>query len=473
MRKLAAVAGLIATLVTTGVQAQPAASNAPPVINNAPSVASNIPVAGSNPPAVANNAPPVASGSAALPAGHPPVGDLPPGHPTVDSQSSHGGGANRFQMPLVSQAEVDPTLPLGTIEIVLNDGEGKGLAGRDVYLGIVENSVAKGESRQKKTARTDEQGRARFSGLDTGSTFAYRASTIQDGATYAAPPFNFSQSGGMRASLYVYPVTRDVAQASIAAQSIMYMELRDEVIQIEVAYRIYNLGKTTWFVPDVQLSLPEGFKAFNGQRAMSDIGWDGTPQGARFRGTLTPGIHETSFRFQVPYPEQGEARLHLGLLPHVQAMRVISDAPRGMELDVDGFPRSEESANKNGQRILVTEKELPKMDPNFRQIQVHISGLPMKPHGRWYALALAIGTIAIGLVYAKQSKQEKVQVEQERTLARERILDELEKLEKEHASGEVGPRTYEAARRTMMDALARLVQTTQEKGVNKDPVQIP
>lgn len=361
-------------------------------------------------------------------------------------------------MPMSSQAHEDPTLPSGTIEVDLRDGEGTPLPDRDVFLGIVENSVAKGESRQKKVARTDEQGRARFAGLDTGSTFAYRVSVIRDGATYAAPPFNFPQAGGMRASIFAYPVTKDVLQASIAAQGIAYMELRDEVIQIEMAYRVYNLGGTTWLASDVQVPLPEGFKAFNSQRAMSDIGWDGASQGARFHGTLAPGVHETAFRFQIPYPEGGEARIDLGLLPHVQAMRVISDSPRGMELEVEGFPQAEASTNGNGQRVLVTEKEMPRMDPNFRRVQVRLSGLPSRPRGRWYALALAIGAVVAGVGYALQSKKGKAHSEEELKLARQRLLDELEKLEKEHASGEVGPRTYEAARRAMLDALARLVQ---------------
>jgi hypothetical protein len=395
------------------------------------------------------------------------VNDLPPGHPPAGGGQ---GGAGRFRAPLNSQAKEDPTLPAGTIVIELRDGEGVPLPGRDVFLGIVENSVAKGESRQKKQAKTDASGNARFDGLDTGSTFAYRASTIRDGATYAAPPFNFPQAGGMKAELYAYPVTTDVSQASIAAQGIAYLELKDEVIQIEMAYRVYNLGSTTWLASGVEVPLPPGFKAFNAQRAMSDQVWEGSPQGTRFRGTLAPGMHDTAFRFQIPYPENGEAEISLGLLPHVQAMRVISDAPRGMELEVDGFPQGSPSTNGNGQRVLVTEKELPRMDPNFRKVQIRLQNLPMRPRGRWYALGAALVALAAGLAYAAQAKRGKAQSEQDLALARERLLEELERLERDRASGEVGPRTYEAARRSMLDALARLLQASEGA---QGPVQRP
>ncbi len=363
-------------------------------------------------------------------------------------------------MPLQSRAQEDATVAAGTIEVEVRDGEGNPLPGREVFLGIVENSVAKGESRQRKVGRSDEGGKAVFSGLDTGSTFAYRVSMARDGATYAAPPFNFPQAGGMRVVLFAYPVTTDVSQASIAAQGIAYLELRDEVIQIEMAYRIYNLGSTTWLATDTRLPLPAGFKAFNAQKGMSDLGWDGTPQGVRFRGTLAPGVHETAFRFQIPYPDDGEVNIDLGLLPQVQAFRVISDAPRGMTLDADGFPRATGTTNGNGQRVLVTEKELPRLDPDFRRVRVRLSGMPTRPQGRWYAVALAAAALALGLVYAARSKQERLHSDEELKQARQRLLDELEQLEKDRAAGEVGPRTYEAARRTMLDALARLIQAS-------------
>ncbi|MDW8250914.1 MAG: hypothetical protein RMJ98_16590, partial [Myxococcales bacterium] len=401
------------------------------------------------------------STSGALPTGHPPVGELPPGHPTLSSHGEPGGG--RLRMPLQSRAQEDPAVAAGTIEVEVRDGEGNPLPGRDVFLGIVENSVAKGESRQKKVGRSDEHGKVSFSGLDTGSTFAYRVSMVRDGATYAAPPFNFPQTGGMRVTLFAYPVTTEVSRASIASQGIAYLELRDEVIQIEIAYRIYNLGSITWLATDVQVPLPPGFKAFNSQKGMSDLGWDGTLQGTRLRGTLAPGVHETAFRFQIPYPDEGEVHLDLGLLPHVQAFRVLSDAPRGMTLDVDGFPQAISSTHGNGQRVLVTEKELPRLDPNFRRVRIHLMGMPTRPQGRWYAVALALAALVLGLIYAARSKQERLHSDEELKQAKERLLDELEQLEQDKAAGEVGPRTYEAARRTMLDALARLIQAGDER----------
>lgn len=438
-----------------------AASAGPPAGSASAAPAGSAPRA--KPGASALAATSASSAAGALPDGHPPVDPhgLPPGHPTTAQPADGGGG--RFRAPLQSRAQEDPTLPPGTIEIDLRDGEDNPLPGREVALGIVKNSVAEGESRDRRTATTDDKGQARFSGLSQASSFAYRATVVRDGATYAAPPFNLPQSVGMRATLHAYPVTNDVNKASIAVQGIAYIELRDEVIQIEQAYRVYNLGGTTWLATDVQSTLPAGFKAFNAQKAMSDLTWDGTAQGTRFHGTISPGVHDTAYRFQIPYPSGDETTVDLGLLPHVQAFRVISDAPRGFELEVDGFPPAGPSTNGNGQRVLVAEKELPKLDPNFRRVHLRLINLPTKPRGRWYALALALAAAAVGIASAAGLKATRGPTPDELREARKRLLDELEKLEKDHAAGEVGPRTYEAARRALLDSLARLLQTPQSE----------
>ena len=430
-------------------------------------VAASAAVAAMTRPAMSGHGPEASArplGSAAasvLPPGHPPTeggappsGEgLPPGHPTT-AQPDTGG---RFRMPMQSSAQEDPSLPPGTIAIYVRDGEGNPLADREINLGIVENSIAKGESRQHRTVRTDAAGQAQFAGLDTASSFAYRVTTVRDSATYAATPFNLPRASGMRVVLFAYPVTTNVDQAQIAAQGIVYLELRDEMIQVEQAYRAYNLGQNTWLATGVDVALPTGFKAFNAQRSMSDQVWDGTPTGARFHGTLAPGQHDTSYRFQLPAPEGDELTLDLGILPHVQAFRVIVDAPRGLELDVDGFPAAQPSTNGQGQRVLITEKELPRLDPGFRKVHIRLAGLPTRPKGRWYALALALAALGIGLTVALRTKPATGPDPAEAAAARQRLLAELEKLEKDRAAGEVGPRTYEAARRAMLDALARLL----------------
>jgi hypothetical protein len=360
-------------------------------------------------------------------------------------------------MPKQSRAQEDPGLPAGTIVIDARDGDGNPQPGREITLGIVENSIAKGESRRRLSATTGPDGQARFNGLDTASVFAYRVSTVRDGATYAAPPFNLPKAVGMRVSLFAYPATTEVQKASVASQGIVYLELKDEVIQIEQAYRIFNLGSVTWLAAGVPVKLPEGFKAFTSQRTMDDLSFEGGPAEARFRGGVSPGMHDTAYRFQLPYGSSDAMTIDLGLLPHVQAYRVIIEAPKGLQLEVDGFPPPQAQLNGNGQRILVTEKELPRLDDGFRTVRVRLGNLPSKPQGRWYALGLALGALALGVYGVLRLTADHKADQAELVEAQTRLLDELAELEKSRASGDIGPKTYEQARQVLIDSLARVL----------------
>lgn len=419
-------------------------------------------------PAGSSSARPAGAASAApLPAGHPPVDEepaMPPGHPPTGAGGPHGanphgaGGPRDPREAPQNGSREDPTLPRGTIVIEVRTPDEKPVAGQEVTLGIVENSVARGESRKRLAQRTDDQGTTTFSALDGGTENAYRVSIQRDGASSAASPFQLPNVGGVRVVVYAYPVVRNVREASVAVQGIVYVELRDEVIQIEQAYRIYNLGQTAWVPSDVTVALPAGFKAFNAQKMMSDLAWDGTSSGASLRGTIPPGLHETVFRYQLPNDGKEELALDFGLLPNVQSFRVIVEAPRGMTLDVDGFPPAIPTQNGQGQRILFTEKTTDRIEPNFRSTRVRLGNLPARSKGHLWALGLAIGALAAGL-YATTSlgRQKDSAAPEEIAQAKERLLDALVALEKDHAAGEVGPRTYESTKTQLLDALARLL----------------
>lgn len=389
-----------------------------------------------------------------------PHGDLPEGHPTVNPHGGDGGSgkSGRFRMPKQSEAREDAAVPTGAIQVVVRDGDEAPVGGVEVTLGIVENTIAKGESRQRRAATTDGAGVATFSGLETASSFAYRVSVSRDGATYAAPPFNMPASGlGMQAAVYVYPAVRSVEEATVAMQGILVIELRDEVVQLEQAYRVYNLGGKTWLPGGLPFDMPEGFKAFQGQQGMSDVGFDASGKQVKLRGTISPGLHDAAFKYQLPSPERDELAIDAGILPHVQSFRVIVEAPRGMTLEVDGFPPAEAVTTGSGQRVLVTERETARPEAGFRQVKIRLGGLPTKPQGRWVALGLALAALgAAGWVVAR-SKGDEGGSQADVEAAKAKLLEELEALEKAKGTGEVGPRTYERARRTLVDALARLL----------------
>lgn len=371
-----------------------------------------------------------------------------------DDHDPHAGGGGRggmFEAPEDGAVE-DPTIPAGSISVHIADAEGRPLPRTEVTLGILFNSVAKGESRKRVVSMTDDTGRARFDNLDTGSGVAYRAMVLRDGATFSAPPFVLNAKMGSRAVLHVYPVESEIEKTLVVAQVITYTEVKDDRVQIQQAYKIYNFGKTAWVPPpDLVIPLPPKFTAFTAQQGMTDVGVDAVPgKGLKLRGTFAPGQHVVEFRWQLPYNGEGDVRFDIGAPPHMAAARVMAPASRSMTLEVPGFPPPQPQSDGQGQRVLITELQLKREDKPVKSISVGISGLPTTGPGRWIASLLAFGGLAYGVVLGSK-KPSRGDPKKER----ERLLADLEALERAHASGDVGPKTYERARRELVDEIAR------------------
>lgn len=407
-----------------------------------------------------------ATAAPVVPAGHPPIDpeDSPHG------RSPHGGHAPGSREPPQNSATDDASLPRGTVVVEVRTPTDEPVANQDVLLGIVEQSVAKGESRRRLSQATDATGHTTFSIPDATTDMAFRLSLVRDGATSAAPPFRATRSGA-RVVLYAFPATTDVKQAQIAAQGLLYLEPRDEVIQIEGAYRIYNLGLSSWVPANVEITLPSAFKAFNAQKSMDDLSWDGTKTGATFRGTVPPGLHETAFRFQVPNDGDEDIVADVGLLPNVQSFRIMAEVPKGATLEVDGFPPAVSTTNQQGQRILVTERVSDRMDPAFTKLHVRLGGLPTHSKGRRWAALLAALALAAGVWAALRLRDRRGSSAEPRELeqAKELLLAEIARLDGALARGEVGPKTYARTREELLDALSRLIAEEERAKVTVAP----
>lgn len=387
--------------------------------------------------------------NAPLPTNHPAVDpdeDEPHGHAAGDGHS-HGGMNQEPEDGAVD----DPTIPPGRITVHIVDANGQPIPRAEVTLGILHNTVAQGESRKRVSGIANEQGDASFDHLESGSGIAYRAMVLKDGATFSAPPFRLTPKSGARALLHVYPVVHDVNQGMIVTQSMLYAEVKDDRVQIQEAFKIYNFGRNAWVPNNFEIPLPAGYTAFTSQQGMTDVGVDAVPdKGIRLRGTFSPGQHVIEFRWQLPYAGEPEVRFDVGMSPNLAASRVIAPAAKSMKLEVTGFPQAQSSADGQGQRALVTERQFRREDPPVKNITVVLSGLPTEGSGKLLATLLAFGAVVVGLVLGTRKP-----IARDPKAERERLLLDLEELEKGHASGDIGPKTYERARRELMDDLAR------------------
>ncbi|AUX37591.1 MULTISPECIES: carboxypeptidase-like regulatory domain-containing protein [Sorangium] len=497
---LAAIASLSMTAAPAAqaqpaAPAQPAAAPAAPAQPAAPKAAPAQPAApkqdaktaapsATKPPAgaaAAGSAGPAAASTAAADAGAPGApGALPPGHPEVEQQlpSGHppvgkspaGGAASRraaeeltglFEAP-DDTAQEDAGLPPGVIALTVQDADGQPIPRIAVDVDIMQSSVTKGESRERVTRETDDAGAVRLENLTIGGGTSYGISVTRNGGTFSLPHFGLSAEAGKRAVLHVYEATPDVNSLLVGSQGIVYLQLRQDSIQVEQLFQVFNLGRVAW-LPDETFALPPDYKAFNKSEGMDEVRFEevkGT--GVALRGTVSPGRHEGQFRWQVPLNGEERQTIRIELPPRMAQLRVMAEASKSMTLNVAGFPAAQRTQNRDGKKILITEKAGNRAEGGMRTIEITLGGLPTPGVGRWIALVLAgaavIGGAALNFVRRREGDRGPDDEERRELLeARDALLDEFVELERARKRGDVGPKTYDRVRTALLDALARIV----------------
>lgn len=426
--------------------------------------------------AVADAGAPGADGGSTLPPGHPPVepeesDGLPQGHPPVndigeDGPDPHGAPPPRTRGEGLGEAPTDSIqedreLPPGTIVVSVKDVGEKPVPRAPLKLSILHSSVAKGDSREERTAQVDEQGTYRFDNMPIGSGTQYRAITTRGPAAYAVGPFVLTDTAGKRVVLHSYEVATDIGEVLVGMQGMVYVSLREDSLSVEHLFNVFNLGPVAW-VPNITIELPEGWKAFNKpDSAEEGVRFEEVKdQGAALRGTIGPGRHDTNFRYQVPLSGSDRQTLRIELPPRVAQARVIAEASKSMGLEVTGFPSAQQTKGRDGKRLLVTDRQVSRDESGVKVLEITITGLPTPGPGRWIALGLAVTAFLGAGAYVLQRRESHELADDARedlVEAREALLREIVELERAHRRGDVGPKTYARIRHALMDSLARIV----------------
>ncbi len=402
----------------------------------------------------ASASPPPASAPSARPA-------LPPGHPRVSPEpeaqapepaSSREMPPGVFQPP-PDTTEDDPSLPGGTLVVDVLDADNHPVANAPLVLVVLHQSVAKGQTKENRPVKAGPTGQLRLDHLEIGSDVSYWVKHLSGPATFASSPVQMNATRGIHSTMHVYAVTTSLETALVVTQGAVYLEVKDDRVQVEQAVTFFNFGKTAWAPSDLVLRLPQGFTALTSQAQMSDQGIDPVEHvGARVRGTFAPGRHDLEFRWQLPYDGDREVMIDLAAPPHAAIMRVMAAAGHETTLEVLDFPQAEKRADRQGQRILVTEKQLRRDRDSAAISNIHIAirGLSTPGPGRVVASILAAFGVLLGLFWGVRERT----APDDEASERAELLAEIEELERAHRRGDVGPRTYERVRRELIDALA-------------------
>lgn len=400
-------------------------------------------------------------GAAADPHG---MGVAPPfvtGSPFASQAHRHQAELLRANRSTVPQSQNMPGdgVPPGTLGMLIRDGERGPVAGAKVKLLITHESIAHGNTDTVRETVSDEQGRAGFTGLNTDSSYKYEAVVEQGGSRYSTGAIKLRRESGQIAVLYVFPTTDKLDDTFVITRMLYALQPREDIFQVDTVLRIQNGSTKTWSPKDFYLQLPDDAQAFRPPRSEGDL--RGVAEGNRVHitGSFTPGSHELSFGFQIPNPRTPNIHLPLQTVPNLTDARVFLEATDTMGLQVEGMRPAERTTGQEGQNALMAAADfLGNETPAPATLQVNVTGMPPRGQGNIVASIIAALVAMLGVAFAvsRPDKDTTSLTNEDRSRAKTLLLDELVSLEKAFRGKEIGPKTYEQARRTLLDSMARL-----------------
>ncbi len=344
-------------------------------------------------------------------------------------------------------------LPERTVSVRLIRGTlSNNIAGHPVEL------LVNGETR---TVSTDDQGRAQFGPLTPGATL--KAVATVDGERLESMEFPAPSQGGIRVMLVATDpeqekraaaarATAVPGEVTLGGESRFVVEPDDEIVRVYYLLDIINSGTTP-----VQPRQPLVFET--PALATSTTVMEGAPQAAvagrrvSISGPFPPGNTFASIAFALPAPT-GSVEIeqvfpadldHLGLIVEKVGAPVVTShqIERQQEMPVGGR-----------QYIASAGGAIPAGTP----VEISISGLPHHSQvPRWVTIGIAIFVGLGGAWFAWRPTPSSSGNERKKLLARrEKLMQELVKLDASHQRGKVDGPAYRSRREQLMASLEHI-----------------
>jgi hypothetical protein len=306
------------------------------------------------------------------------------------------------------------------------------------------------------TVKTDESGRAQFNAVPPGATV--KASVDVDGEHLVSQEFVAPAEGGIRLMLVATDATKAAAPATtgtvvIGPQSRIVMEPREEAV---VVY--YMLDVSNSRSAPVTTAAPFAFEMPRGAKGC------GVMQGSSPRATVTG----TSVSVEPPFPP-GSTFVQVGC--EMPAATGSIDIDQRFPAALEGVAvvvkkvgettlrspqiREQRDLAANGETfIAATGGSVPAGQP----LQLSVTGIPHhNPAPRRVALGLVAVIALVGVWAARGGVDDARAAERKRLLARrEKLFNDLERVEHEHRSGRGDDRRYGSRRGEILTSLEQI-----------------
>jgi hypothetical protein len=359
----------------------------------------------------------------------------------------------QFQMPDPKQMSGIPRpvddLPAGSITVrVIRGSLANNITGQPVQV-LVNGKTT--------TAKTDDGGRAEFTGLAAGATV--KASTDVDGEHLESQEFQVPPTGGVRLML----VATDKAAASkpavtgavaIGSQSRFVIEPAEESLQVYYLLMVENRQSAPVNPPQVfAFDMPTGAlgtSVLQGSSALVSV------SGAHVtvRGPFPPGQTLVQVACELP-AASGAVDIEQRFPAPLDELNVVVKKVGDTSLASPDLRTQQDMTSEGDVFIAATGGAV----PAGQAVRLSLSGLPHhNTAGRWIALTLAVFIVVFGAWASRVSADEGTMLAERKRLEtrRDKLMGELARLEIDHQAGRADAARYAERRRVLIPALEQL-----------------
>ena len=325
------------------------------------------------------------------------------------------------------------------------------------------------------TVKTDASGRAEFTDLTPGETV--KASTDVDGEHLESQEFPVPERGGVRLMLVATdkskaPATEPNAapisgQVVITNESRIVMQPTEEAIDVYYLLDVSNTARVPVNPPKMfAFDLPQGAQGAAIMEGSSPLA---TLQKNRLAipGPFPPGHTFVQVAYELPAAD-GTAAISQVFPANIEQFGVVVKKVGDTAFTSPQIPNQKEMPAEGEMFIAGNGGAIPAGQP----VQLNVTGIPHQNRApRWIALGLAVAIIGIGVWASTSPQDDKTAVAAERkrlVQKRDKLLNDLVRLELDRRHGKVDDRRYASRREELVAALEQVYGALD--GDDADPV---
>lgn len=318
------------------------------------------------------------------------------------------------------------------------------------------------------TVKTDENGRAEFSGIAPGTTV--KAVTTVDGERLESQEFPWPAAGGIRVILVATlkgsgappPVFQpQPGNVVLGDGTRVIIDHADDALQVYYILDIRNSARTPVNPPSaVVIDMPSG--------ALGATVLAGAPQAVALgdhvtiSGPFAPGQTDVQIAYRLPV-SSGDVTFEQKLPLAVPGLAVLMKKVGDTSFTSPQLPNVQEREFEGDRYVLAQGPALPAGAP----LAITVSGLPHhSPWPRRIALTLALGMLALGFWGAGRRPSPTANAARAKQLAgkREKLYGELVRLEQQRRAGTIDAAKYAERRPALLAQLERVYRDLDAEG---------